>query len=87
MVDGALAFFRDDATEEAATLFDLPGVLSRLFTPCYRLGKSRNRSTGGVGLGLTAAQTIVIAHGGEIALRNRPEGGLEARVILPIMVD
>lgn len=159
MVDGALAFFRDDAVEEAVTTFDLPGVLrtiandyadqgidiayagpsravyrgrpfafkraftnlidnaikyatppqielcreehafvirvrdrgpgipadalDRVFTPYFRLDKSRNRATGGVGLGLTVAQTIVRGHGGEIILKNRPGGGLEARVMLP----
>lgn len=64
-----------------------PGIpkdaLERVFTPYYRLDKSRGRATGGVGLGLTAAQAIVQGHGGEISLRNRPEVGLEAIVILP----
>ncbi len=160
MVDGALAFFRDDAAEEAVTVFDLPGVLctiandyadqgvdiaytgpsrgvyrgrpfalkrafanlidnaikyaappqielcreerafvvrvrdrgpgipadalDRVFTPYFRLDKSRNRATGGVGLGLTVAQTIVRGHGGEIILKNRPGGGLEAQITLPV---
>ncbi len=160
MVDGALAFFRDDAAEEAVTVFDLPGVLctiandyadqgvdvaytgpsravyrgrpfalkraftnlidnavkyaappqielsreerafvvrvrdrgpgipadalDRVFAPYSRLDKSRNRATGGVGLGLTVAQTIVRGHGGEIILKNRPGGGLEAQITLPV---
>jgi signal transduction histidine kinase len=160
MVDGALAFFRDDAVEEAVTTFDLPGVirtiandytdqgidiahagpsravyrgrpfalkraftnlidnaikyatppqielcreehafvirvcdrgpgipadaLDRVFTPYFRLDKSRNRATGGVGLGLIVAQAIVRGHGGEIILENRLGGGLEARVTLPV---
>ena len=159
MIDGALAFFREDAVAEATTSFDLPGILhtiandyadqnidigytgparavyrgrpfalkraltnlvetaikyatppeielssqdnafviavrdrgpgipkdaiEHVFTPYYRLDKSRGRSTGGVGLGLTAAQAIVQGHGGEIRLRNRPEAGLEAIVTLP----
>jgi signal transduction histidine kinase len=65
-----------------------PGIpadaLDNVFRPYYRIDKSRNRTTGGVGLGLTVAQAIVQAHGGEIILRNRPEGGLEARVTLPV---
>jgi signal transduction histidine kinase len=160
MVDEALAFFRDDATAEETTSFDLPHVLltiandyadqdieigyagpahavyrgrpfalkraftnlidnaakyakaqeielsceetalvvairdrgpgippdalDNVFRPYYRVDKSRNRTTGGVGLGLTVAQAIVQGHGGEITLKNRPEGGLEARVVLPV---
>jgi signal transduction histidine kinase len=57
--------------------------LSRVFAPFFRVDRSRNRATGGVGLGLTAAQTIVNGHGGAITLRNQPGGGLEALVTLP----
>jgi K+-sensing histidine kinase KdpD len=45
---------------------------------------SRNKSTGGVGLGLSAARAIVLEHGGELTLRNRSKGGLEALVVLPV---
>ncbi|MDB6157176.1 MAG: integral rane sensor signal transduction histidine kinase [Gammaproteobacteria bacterium] len=161
MVDGALAFFRDDAVSEPTTTFDLanvlttitndyadqkikiryegpmhavcegrpfalkrafsnlvenaikyatpptiellresnsyivvirdrgPGIpadaLANVFLPYYRVEKSRNRNTGGVGLGLTAAQAIVQGHGGDIALSNCVHGGLEARIALPLM--
>jgi signal transduction histidine kinase len=65
-----------------------PGIpdaaLPNVFRPYYRLDKSRNRATGGVGLGLTVAQNIVQAHGGEIILSNRSGGGVEARVTLPL---
>jgi len=54
----------------------------KVFAPFYRLEASRSRATGGTGLGLTVAQTIVRAHGGEIALENRPEGGLRQIVTL-----
>jgi signal transduction histidine kinase len=64
-----------------------PGIpdpeLSRVFEPFYRLEDSRSRETGGVGLGLAIAQSIVHAHGGEIRLANRAEGGLTARITLP----
>jgi signal transduction histidine kinase len=159
MVDGALAFFRGDADEEAVTSFDLPGVLQtitndyadqdigiayagpshtvyrgrpfalkraftnlienavkygtpptieltcqektitimirdrgpgiptealeRVFSPFYRLESSRNRTTGGVGLGLTAALAIIRGHGGDVVLSNLPAGGLGALVTLP----
>ena len=62
-----------------------PDALENVFRPYYRLDKSRNRTTGGVGLGLTVAQAIVQGHGGEIILENRPEGGLEARIVLPVL--
>jgi signal transduction histidine kinase len=61
-----------------------PDALDNVFRPYYRIDKSRNRATGGVGLGLTVAQAIVQGHGGEIILKNRPEGGLEARIVLPV---
>lgn len=161
MVEGALAFFRDDAATESMTTFDLPQLLmtivndyadqkieityqgpahanyngrvlalrraignlvdnavkyatppaielrveagafviliqdqgpgipepalGKVFFPYYRLERSRNRATGGVGLGLTVVQAIVQGHGGEVVLGNLPGGGLEARVILPII--
>jgi len=66
-----------------------PGIpadaLEKVFKPFHRLDVSRNRETGGVGLGLTAAQAVVRGHGGDIALRNHPEGGLEASVTLPLI--
>jgi signal transduction histidine kinase len=66
-----------------------PGIpdkqLADVFLPYYRVEKSRNRSTGGVGLGLTVALGIVQGHGGEIELRNSPTGGLEARILLPLV--
>jgi len=159
MIDGALAFFRGDAQQEAVTSLDLPSILQTIvsdfsdqgvavtyggparlpylgrpialkravsnlvenaikygtppaiglvvepsqviitvtdkgpgipeealepvFTPFYRLEKSRNRATGGVGLGLTATRSIIREHGGEVILTNLPEGGLEARITLP----
>jgi signal transduction histidine kinase len=62
-----------------------PDALDSVFRPYYRVDKSRNRTTGGVGLGLTVAQAIIQGHGGEIVLKNRPDGGLEARIILPVL--
>lgn len=57
----------------------------QVFMPFYRLEGSRNKSTGGVGLGLSAARAIVLEHGGELTVRNRKIGGLEARVVLPVL--
>ena len=64
-----------------------PGIpepeMERIFLPFYRLEPSRSRHTGGIGLGMAIAQMIVDAHSGSIDLRNRPEGGLRVRVLLP----
>jgi signal transduction histidine kinase len=62
-----------------------PGNLDRVFSPYNWLDKSRNRTTGG--LGLTAAQAIVRGTGGEIILDNRPGGGLEASITLPMIAQ
>ncbi len=59
-------------------------ALETVFEPFYRLETSRSRATGGTGLGLSIARNITRAHGGDIILRNRVGGGLEAIVSLPI---
>jgi len=64
-----------------------PGIpeaeLDKVFSPFYRVEGSRNRKTGGIGLGLAVARSIVRAHGGDIRLENQAEGGLRATVVLP----
>ncbi len=64
-----------------------PGIphaeLERVFEPFYRLEASRNRETGGSGLGLTIARGIATAHGGTLDLANHAGGGVEARLTLP----
>ena len=59
------------------------GEIDRVFEPFYRLERSRSRETGGTGLGLCVARTIVRAHGGDITLSNVPDDGLRADVVLP----
>lgn len=67
---------------------DGPGIpadqLEEVFKPFVRLEISRSRETGGVGLGLAIARSILLAHGGELTLSNRPEGGLRASAQLPV---
>lgn len=58
--------------------------LERVFEPFRRLEESRNRATGGVGLGLAIARRVVEAEGGSLILRNRDGGGLSALVALPL---
>jgi len=59
------------------------GEIEKAFEPFFRGEASRSRETGGTGLGLGIARNIARAHGGELVLRNRPEGGLEATLTLP----
>ena len=54
-----------------------------MFEPFYRVESSRNRDSGGTGLGLTIARDIAQAHGGTLTLQNLPGGGLEALLLLP----
>jgi signal transduction histidine kinase len=58
-------------------------VLERVFEPFFRVEGSRNRDTGGTGLGLSIARNIAQLHGGNLILRNRNGGGLEAILTLP----
>jgi signal transduction histidine kinase len=77
-IPGAIEIIIDD---------DGPGIpeeeLLRVFQPFYRVEGSRSRETGGIGLGLAIALSIVQAHGGELKLVNRKEGGLRAAITLP----
>lgn len=61
-----------------------PGELDRVFEPFHRGDQSRNKETGGVGLGLPIARNILRAHGGDVVLSNQPGGGVKATVTLPI---
>jgi signal transduction histidine kinase len=95
LLDNALRYGRDVelAIADSADALTLvirdrgPGIpedqLERVFEPFYRLEGSRNPGTGGTGLGLSIARNIAHSMGGEVTLRNHPEGGLEARLVLP----
>jgi len=60
-----------------------PAELDRVFQPFHRAETSRNRETGGSGLGLPIARNILRAHGGDVHLANRAGGGVRATVVLP----
>lgn len=64
-----------------------PGIpeaeLAQVLQPFYRVEASRNRNTGGVGLGLASASDIARQHGGSLQLSNRVGGGLQAELRLP----
>mgnify|MGYP001072088775 FL=1 len=65
-----------------------PGIpaaqIDAVFGSFVRLEQSRNRQTGGLGLGLSIARSIARAAGGEISLKNHPEGGLLTQLTLPL---
>lgn len=66
-----------------------PGVsedkLERIFERLFRVETSRNRNTGGSGLGLSISKNIAEAHEGSIGATNSPLGGLQIRVEFPVM--
>jgi signal transduction histidine kinase len=63
-----------------------PGIpeeeLVKVFEPFYRVEASRNRDTGGTGLGLAIARQLAGTINGTLTLRNHPDGGLEASLVL-----
>lgn len=86
--DCATITVSDTPTELKITVGDDgPGVpeseLEKLFDPFYRLDTSRSQHTGGSGLGLSIARNIARAHGGNVTLKNRTNGGLNAKLVLP----
>ena len=75
--DGGVILVRDDGPGIPAE--DLPNVFERF----YRVDKSRSRSTGGIGLGLTIARRLVEAHGSDITVESETGKGSRFRVELP----
>ena len=64
-----------------------PGIaavdMAKVFLPNVRLDYAQQVNTKGTGLGLSISRNVVRAHGGDISLRNHPEGGLVVQVQLP----
>jgi len=64
-----------------------PGVpaaeLERIFEPFYRVAESRDRDSGGEGIGLAITSQVMKAHGGTARAENRAGGGFEVRLNLP----
>lgn len=95
LIDNAIKYGREPEVRlqaraeqvEVQVLDRGPGIVveqrERVFVPFYRIEGSRNKHTGGVGLGLSAARAIVLEHGGSLLLADREGGGLKAMVILP----
>lgn len=81
-----LSLAADDRTVRLTLDDDGPGIpaadLDRMTAPFERLEPSRGRTGGGAGLGLAIVSALASAHGGRLALENRPGGGLRATVSL-----
>lgn len=85
---GAEVFLRSDPKSVEIIVCDNgPGIppdrIAEVFEAFTRLEGSRNKETGGIGLGLALARAIVREARGDILLENRPEGGLAATITLP----
>jgi signal transduction histidine kinase len=95
LVDNAVKYGKKAqvALQDAGKTVDIviddegPGLpqaeMAQVFQPFYRVEGSRSRETGGVGLGLAIARSLVERHRGMLSLENRPAGGLRARISLP----
>lgn len=89
--DYAYVILEDDPLGARVIIRDSgPGIpeadLEQVFEPFYRVDASRNSETGGLGMGLSVARTIIIEHRGQIRLRNRRPHGLEVEIELPYSV-
>lgn len=83
--------FAEDGRAVVTVEDDGPGLpgdeLETVFEPFHRAERSRNRETGGAGLGLTVARQAARAHGGDVVLKNREEAGLTARMTIPLLAS
>lgn len=61
--------------------------IENIFERFYRVDKSRNKLTGGIGVGLTISKAIVKSHGGEIFVNSELGSGSEFIVIIPLSDD
>jgi len=86
--DAGVAVSRASDWVSIAVMDRGPGLpdaeFDRITGAFYRAEPSRNRQTGGAGLGLAIAQSITDAHGGRLEFANREGGGLIATILLPL---
>jgi signal transduction histidine kinase len=78
---------REDGAIRLVVADDGPGIaedrMEEMIEPFTRMEGSRNRETGGAGLGLALVRAIMAEHGGALRLANRTGGGLEASLVIP----
>jgi signal transduction histidine kinase len=79
---------REDGAIRLVVADDGPGIaeerMEEMMEPFTRMEGSRNRETGGAGLGLALVRAIMAEHGGALRLANRAGGGLEASLVLRV---
>lgn len=89
--DAEVSLHREDGHAVIEVRDHGPGIaapdLDRVFEPFFRGEPSRNRDTGGIGLGLASVRAVAQAHGGDALIVNHPEGGALARVTLPALSE
>jgi two-component system sensor histidine kinase CpxA len=59
--------------------------LEEIFRPFFRVAESRDRKSGGTGIGLAIAKQAMVTHGGDIKAENMENGGLLVTMNLPIL--
>lgn len=79
----------EEGLETAITVEDrgigiAPEKIGSIFERFYRVDSARERKTGGVGLGLSIVQTIVLAHRGRISVKSQPGQGTAVTILLPV---
>lgn len=96
LLDNAIRYAKDISVKinrqphlvEVQILDHGPGIpedkLATIFDPFVRVDDSRDKETGGHGLGLAIAKSIIILHGGTIEIANRSPNGLMVTVKLPL---
>ncbi|MEN8134565.1 MAG: ATP-binding protein [Thermodesulfobacteriota bacterium] len=86
-VDVHLGFAKDNGWPEVRIKDYGQGVpshnLEKLFQPFFRVSESRNRQSGGYGVGLAIAERAIKLHGGRITAANHPDGGMLFTIQLP----
>ena len=84
----AVALESNDRRLEIAVDDDGPGIPADkredVFKAFYRLEESRNKETGGIGLGLAITKDVIVSHGGKIELQDSPLGGLRVLISIPL---
>ncbi len=84
----AVALESNDRKLEITVDDDGPGIPADkredVFKAFYRLEESRNKETGGIGLGLAITKDVIVSHGGKIELQDSPLGGLRVLISIPL---
>jgi signal transduction histidine kinase len=86
---GEINIFVKDSPSEAVFIIEDTGTgipeseLPFIFERFYRADKSRNRNTGGAGIGLAIVRSVVTAHGGTVTAENRDDGGCRFLMAFP----